>query len=56
MEKHDARLNIQNENMIVEMGDREIEGGLQIFLFIYRQNLKYHSSEPNLIIPHFNVV
>ena len=27
MEKHDARLNIQNENRIVEMGDREIEGG-----------------------------
>ena len=27
MEKHDARLNIQNENRIVEMGDREIEWG-----------------------------
>ena len=34
MEKHDARLNIQNENMIVEMGDREIEGGVTD-LFVY---------------------
>ena len=35
MEKHDARLNIQNENRIVEMGDREIEGGGGEDLFVY---------------------